>query len=49
MKDSEIIAQFSTPVSPDDTPETIADKVHVLEMAHFPEVLEQVFEQLDEQ
>ncbi len=45
----EIIAQFSTPVSPDDTPETIADKVHVLEMAHFPEVLEQVFEQLDEQ
>lgn len=43
----EIIAQFSTPVSPDDTPDTIADKVHVLEMAHFPQVLEQVFEQLN--
>ena len=38
----EIIAQFSTPLSPDDTPETIADKVHELEMKHFPEVLEKV-------
>lgn len=36
----EIIAQFRTALSPDDTPETIADKVHVLEMAHFPETLE---------
>lgn len=42
----EIIAQFSTPVAPDDTPETIADKVHVLEMAHFPEVLEQLFDEI---
>ena len=42
----EIIAQFSTPVSPDDTPETIADKVHVLEMAHYPHVLQEIFEQL---
>jgi len=42
----EIIAQFSTPVDPDDTPETIADKVHVLEMAHFPVVLEQLFKEL---
>ena len=40
----EIIAQFSTPVATDDTPETIADKVHELEMAHFPEVLEQLWE-----
>lgn len=39
----EIIAQFSTPVEPDDTPETIADKVHELEMAHFPEVLERLW------
>ena len=45
----EIIAQFSTPVSPDDTPETIADKVHVLEMAHFPEVLQQLWEKDEEQ
>ncbi len=36
----EIIAQFSTAVEPDDTPEAIADKVHELEMAHFPKVLE---------
>ncbi|MBR1754904.1 MAG: phosphoribosylglycinamide formyltransferase [Bacteroidaceae bacterium] len=36
----EIIAQFRTALSPDDTPETIAYKVHVLEMAHFPETLE---------
>ena len=35
----EIIAQFRTALSPEDTPETIADKVHALEMSHFPEVL----------
>jgi phosphoribosylglycinamide formyltransferase-1 len=40
----EIIAQFSTPLSPDDTPDTIADKVHSLEMAHFPEVLEKLWQ-----
>lgn len=39
----EMIAQFSTPLSPDDTPETIAMKVHELEMAHFPQVLEQLW------
>lgn len=39
----EIIAQFRTPLSADDTPETIAEKVHVLEMKHFPEVLERIF------
>ena len=39
----EIIAQFTTPLTPDDTPETIADKVHELEMAHFPLVLEQLW------
>ncbi len=42
----EIIAQFSTPVSPDDTPDTIADKVHILEMQHFPPVLHTVLQQL---
>ncbi len=44
----EIIAQFSCAVAPDDTPDTIADKVHELEMAHFPEVLEQLFGQMSE-
>ena len=39
----EIIAQFSTPVAPDDTPDSIAEKVHLLEMAHFPAVLEELF------
>ena len=43
----EIIAQVSTPLSPDDTPETIADKVHELEMAHFPEVLQKLWEAMD--
>lgn len=40
----EIIAQFSTPLSPDDTPDDIAAKEHVLEMEHFPEVVEKVLE-----
>lgn len=40
----EIIAQFSTPLTPDDTPETIADKEHVLEMEHFPAVVRKVIE-----
>lgn len=39
----EIIAQFRTSLTEEDTPDTIADKVHVLEMAHFPEVLEKLW------
>lgn len=38
----EIIAQFRTPLSPDDTPDDIARKEHILEMRHFPQVIEQV-------
>ena len=38
----DIIAQYRTPLSPDDTPDTIADKEHVLEMEHFPQVIEDV-------
>lgn len=38
----EIIAQFSTPLMPDDTPDDIAARVHELEMKHFPEVIERV-------
>lgn len=41
----EIIAQFSTPLTPDDTPDTIAEKEHVLEMEHFPEVVRKVIEE----
>ena len=40
----EIIAQFSTPLTPEDTPDTIAEKEHVLEMEHFPEVVRKVIE-----
>ena len=36
----EIIAQFSTPLSPDDTPDDIAHKEHLLEMELFPKVIE---------
>ncbi len=38
----EIIAQFRTCLSPEDTVEDIAEKEHKLEMEHFPEVVEQV-------
>lgn len=41
----EIIAQFSTPLSPTDTVDDIAEKEHVLEMQHFPAVVEQVLRQ----
>jgi phosphoribosylglycinamide formyltransferase-1 len=38
----ELIAQFRTSLSPDDSAEDIAEKEHVLEMEHFPEVVSQV-------
>lgn len=38
----EIIAQFRTPVSPDDTPDDIAAKEHILEMEHFPKVIDEL-------
>lgn len=37
-----IIAQYTTPISPDDTVDDIAAKEHRLEMEHFPEVIEKV-------
>lgn len=37
----EIIAQFSTPLSPCDTVDDIEAKVHELEQQHFPQVIEQ--------
>lgn len=40
--EGEIIFQDSFPVLPDDTPETIAHKVHQLEYLHFPRVIEKV-------
>lgn len=41
----EIIAQFRTPITPDDTPDDIADKEHILEMEHFPRVIETILKQ----
>ena len=41
----EIIAQFRTPITPDDTPDDIAAKEHVLEMKHFPQVIEDILKQ----
>lgn len=38
----EIIAQYSVPLSPDDTVDDIAEKEHQLEMKYFPSVVEQV-------
>ncbi|NCT09871.1 MAG: phosphoribosylglycinamide formyltransferase [Flavobacteriia bacterium] len=35
-----IIFQVKTMLSPEDTPEMIAEKIHVLEQEHFPKVIE---------
>lgn len=37
-----IIAQFRTPILPEDTPEDIADKEHLLEQKYFPSVIKKV-------
>jgi phosphoribosylglycinamide formyltransferase-1 len=42
----EIIAQFRTPLSPDDTPEDIAAKEHVLEQKYFPQTIEEIISQI---
>ena len=42
----EIIAQFRTPLLPTDTVDDIAEKEHLLEMEHFPQVVEQVLKAL---
>jgi len=42
-----IIAQFECEIMPEDTPESLAKKIHKLEYAHFPEVIESVAKQLE--
>ena len=42
----EIIAQYKTQLSPDDSVEDIAEKEHLLEMEYYPEVVEQVLKEL---
>ena len=38
----EIIAQYRVALSPDDTVDDIAEKEHLLEMEHYPRIVEQV-------
>lgn len=38
----EIIEQYKTAISSDDTPDDIAEKEHELEMEHFPKVIERI-------
>ena len=42
LDEGEHIAQFSVALKPSDTPDIIAEKVHELEMKHFPPVIEGV-------
>lgn len=40
--EGELIAQFETKISPEDSAEQVAKKVHELEQLHFPRVIEEV-------
>lgn len=41
-----VLAQFRTPVAEDDTPESLAAKIHALEYTHFPQVIESYIDKL---
>ena len=40
----DIIFQETVPVAPNDTPDSLAQKIHELEHKHFPQVIEQVID-----
>lgn len=40
------LAQFTCPVLPDDTPDSLAARIHTLEHQHFPEVVEAYLQEL---
>lgn len=42
----DIIAQFSVALSPDDSVEEIAEKEHQLEMLHFPQIIDQLVQEM---
>jgi phosphoribosylglycinamide formyltransferase-1 len=44
--DGKIIFQAKCEVTPDDTPETLASKVHQLEYRYFPEIIEKVLHEI---
>ena len=37
-----IVAQFTCPVLPDDTPESLEARIHQLEYRYYPQVIEQM-------
>lgn len=41
-----IIMQFSTPISPEDTVEDIAEKEHRLEMEYFPGIIDNLIHKI---
>ena len=47
--EGDIIAQFSVDLEPTDTPDDIASKEHMLEMEHFPQVVEQLVTQIQKE
>ena len=40
--EGKLIFQKSVPITPEDTPEAVAEKIHALEYEHFPKVIEQL-------
>ena len=44
--EGDIILQVRTAIHPEDSPETIADKIHRLEYRHYPEVIAQLLRKL---
>ncbi len=46
--EGDIVFQARCPVDPDDTPEDVARKVHALEHAHYPRVIDELLQRLPE-
>lgn len=44
--EGEIIAKYETSISKDDTPETVASKIHDLEMKYFPGIIDKVINEI---
>lgn len=42
----QVIFQASCPVSPDDTPDSLAQKIHQLEHQHYPAIIEKCITEL---
>ena len=46
--EGQIVFQASCPLIPEDTPDTVAAKVHALEYRYYPQVIEQIIGKIDE-